>query len=99
MDGYLVKYQGFTVAQSVQNSSQVQLGCKINGVETGCGAMSARAKLARLVLQMLACGDPVPAHDAFQLRNWAETPEDAMLTLEELALRILIEEYRNPRSA
>jgi hypothetical protein len=54
--------------------------------------MSARAKLARLVLQTLASGHPVPAHDALQLRNWAETPEDAMLTLEEIALRILSQE-------
>jgi hypothetical protein len=61
--------------------------------------MSARAKLARLVLQMLASGDTVPAHDALQLRNWAETPEDAMLTLEEIALHILSQENRNPRSA
>jgi hypothetical protein len=61
-------------------------------------AMSARAKLARLVLEQLASGDPVPEHDAFQLRNWAVNPEDAVLTLEEIALRILIEE-RNPRSA
>jgi len=61
--------------------------------------MSARSKLARLVLQMLACGEPVPAHDALQLRNWATTPEDAMLTLQEIALGILSEEDWKPRSA
>jgi hypothetical protein len=61
--------------------------------------MSARAKLARLVLRTLAKGDPVPAHDALQLRNWAETPEDAMLTLQELALCILSEEEGRPHSA
>jgi hypothetical protein len=31
----------------------------------------------------------VPPHDAFQLRSWAPTPEDAVLSLEEIALRIL----------
>ena len=39
---------------------------------------SARAELARRILVMLAKGDPVPFHDAFQLRNWAVSPEDAM---------------------
>jgi hypothetical protein len=47
-----------------------------------------RAQLARLVLQMLASGDTVPPHDALQLRNWAKTPDDAMLAVEEIALRI-----------
>ena len=61
--------------------------------------MSARSKLARLVLQMLAFGEPVPTHDALQLRNWATTPEDAMLTLQEIALGILSEEDWKPRSA
>jgi hypothetical protein len=54
--------------------------------------MSARAKLARLVLEMLASGDLVPAMDALQLRTWALTPEDAMLSLEAIALLILNEE-------
>jgi hypothetical protein len=27
--------------------------------------------------------------DAFQLRNWAPSPADSMLTLEEIAIRIL----------
>ena len=61
--------------------------------------MSARAKLARRVLQMLASGDAVPMSDALQLRSWALTPEDAMLTLREVALRILIEEHTEPLSA
>jgi hypothetical protein len=46
--------------------------------------MSARAKLARLVLEQLARGNPVPEHDAFQLRNWAIDPEDAVLPLGEI---------------
>ena len=54
--------------------------------------MSARAELARRVLRMLASGDPVPALDALQLRTWALTPEDAMLSLESIALLILGEE-------
>ena len=64
-------------------------------------AMSARAKLARLVLEQLASGHPVPEYDAFQLRNWAVNPEDAVLTLEEIALRILnegSEESRSPKN-
>jgi hypothetical protein len=61
--------------------------------------MSARAKLARLVLQMLASGYAVPIGDALQLRNWAVTPEDAMLPLKEVALRILSEEHKKPLSA
>jgi len=54
--------------------------------------MSARAELARLVLQMLKEGGSVPPHYAFQLRSWALTPEDAVLSLEEIARRILTEE-------
>jgi hypothetical protein len=62
--------------------------------------MSARAQLARRVLRALASsGESVSTHDALQLRNWAATPEDAMLPLREIALRILIEENRKPRSA
>jgi hypothetical protein len=54
--------------------------------------MSARAKLARRVLQMLSSGDLVPALDALQLRTWALTPEDAIPSLEAIALLILNEE-------
>ena len=62
--------------------------------------MSARAELACLVLQMLKDGQPVPTHDALQLRNWAIVPEDALLPLAEIALRILRqEETQAPRSA
>jgi hypothetical protein len=57
--------------------------------------MSARAELARRVLQMLALGESLSTLDALQLRNWALTPKDTMLPLEEIALRILIEEKRN----
>jgi hypothetical protein len=41
---------------------------------------------------MLTHGQPVPPHDAFQLRNWAVHPEDAALSLEEIACRILAHE-------
>jgi hypothetical protein len=33
--------------------------------------------------------------DAIQLRNWAVSPKDAMLSLEEIACRILNEENSN----
>jgi hypothetical protein len=42
--------------------------------------VSAREELARRVLQTLASGDPIPERDALQLRNWAVSSEDAMLT-------------------
>lgn len=37
-------------------------------------------------------GRSVPQHDAFQLRSWAPMPEDAVLSLEEIARRILGQE-------
>jgi len=43
---------------------------------------------------MLTHGEPVPPRDAFRLRNWALEPQDAMLSLEEIAYRILIHEDR-----
>jgi len=46
---------------------------------------------------MVRDGQGVPINYAFQLRNWAVTPEDAMLTLEQIALHILREE-ENPKS-
>jgi hypothetical protein len=48
---------------------------------------------------MLTSGYTVPISDALQLRNWAATPEDAMLPLREVALRILSQEHRKPISA
>jgi hypothetical protein len=54
--------------------------------------MSARADLARRVLLTLVEGKSVPTQEAFQLRNWANSPDDAMLSLEEIAHRILIQE-------
>jgi hypothetical protein len=59
--------------------------------------ISPRAKLARRVLQALTNGDYIPEQDALQLRNWAVAPEDALLSLEEIAIRILREE-RNGES-
>ena len=58
---------------------------------------SVRAELARHVLEMLAHGHPVPILDAFQLRNWAGRLEDIMLSLEEVAHRILTQE-ENPNA-
>jgi hypothetical protein len=56
---------------------------------------SARAELARRVVDILAKGDCVPFRDAIQLRNWAIRPEDAMLSLEEIAHGILKQENPN----
>jgi hypothetical protein len=53
---------------------------------------SPQAELARRVLQTLAEGKPVPTHEAFQLRNWASNPQEALLSLEEIAWRILSRE-------
>jgi hypothetical protein len=54
--------------------------------------MSARAELAQRVLHMLKAGESVSSQDALQLRNWAVSSEDAVLPLEEIALRILSDE-------
>jgi hypothetical protein len=51
--------------------------------------MSPRVELARRVLAALVLGDYVPTIDAFQLRNWALRPEDSVLPLAEIAIRIL----------
>jgi hypothetical protein len=53
---------------------------------------TARIEFAPQILNMLTHGQPVPERDALQLRNWAVHPEDAMLSLEEIAYRILTEE-------
>jgi hypothetical protein len=56
---------------------------------------SPQAELARRILNMLAQGKPVPTHEAFQLRDWASNPQEALLSLEEIARRILtLEENR-----
>ena len=54
--------------------------------------LSARAELARRVLQILTQGQSVPTQDAVQLRNWSVHPDDALLSVEEIAHRILKEE-------
>jgi hypothetical protein len=54
--------------------------------------MSARAELARRVLQAVEDGLSVTRQDALQLRSWALSPEDSMLPLEEIAIRILNQE-------
>jgi hypothetical protein len=51
--------------------------------------MSPRVELARRVLETLAEGHRVSTSDAFRLRYWALRPEYSMLTLEEIAIRIL----------
>ena len=50
---------------------------------------SARAELARRVLEDLAHGNLVSFNDAIELRNWAVRPEDVLLPLAEIARRIL----------
>jgi hypothetical protein len=60
---------------------------------------SERAALAERVLKALMEGATVVVADALQLRAWAETPEDALLPLRDLASRILnIERRRKPIS-
>jgi hypothetical protein len=49
--------------------------------------MSGRAQLVQRVLQMLATGNPVPEHDALQLRNWAVNPEERSRTKDPIALK------------
>ena len=51
--------------------------------------MSLRIELARRILDTLTLGQLVSTLDAMQLRNWALLPEDSMLTLTEIATRIL----------
>jgi hypothetical protein len=58
---------------------------------------SARAELARRVLETLAHGYPVPLNDAIQLRNWAVHPKDILLPLAEIARGILDQE-ENPNA-
>jgi hypothetical protein len=60
---------------------------------------SARAELARQILETLAQGLPVAFHDAIQLRNWAVSPEDAMLSLAEIARGILDQEENSNTDA
>ena len=50
--------------------------------------MSPRVELARRALETLVRGDRVSTSDALQLRNWALRPEDSILTLQEIAIRI-----------
>jgi hypothetical protein len=54
--------------------------------------ISARTELAGRVLQILRDGGLVTTEEALQLRNWAVTQEDALLSLEEIASRILRED-------
>jgi hypothetical protein len=58
-----------------------------------------RVELARRVLDLLTHGQPVPSQDALQLRNWAIHPDDAMLSLEEIACRILTHENHSKKKA
>jgi len=53
---------------------------------------SARAELARRVLETLAQNSPVTFHDVIQLRSWAVRPEDAVQPLEKIARGILDQE-------
>ena len=51
--------------------------------------MSPRVELARRILETLTLGQLVSTLDAMQLRNWAVSPEESVLTLEEVAYGIL----------
>ena len=65
--------------------------------KVGCATTSAKAELARRVLETLAQGHPVSTHDALQLRNWAVRPEDSVLTLEEIA-HCILEQDEDPKA-
>jgi hypothetical protein len=54
--------------------------------------MSPKVELVSRILETLARGHHVSVLDAMQLRNWAVRPEDAMLPLGEIALRILADQ-------
>jgi hypothetical protein len=54
--------------------------------------ISARTELAGRVLQILRDGGLVTTEEALQLRNCAVTQEDGLLSLEEIASRILRED-------
>jgi hypothetical protein len=58
---------------------------------------SRRTALAWRILEMISHGHTIPFDDAIQLRNWAITPEDAMLPLEEIA-RAILGETKNPNA-
>jgi len=60
---------------------------------------SPRGELARRILEMLTHGHTIPFQVAIQLRNWAVSPQDAMLPLEEIAHRILRQENPNASAA
>jgi hypothetical protein len=59
-----------------------------------------RDELARQVLDLLAHCQHVPERDALQLRSWAVKPDEAMLSLQEIAYRILKhEDHSSARAA
>jgi CheY-like chemotaxis protein len=53
---------------------------------------SARAQLARRILEALARGETVSTDDAIQLRNWAARPKDITLPLEQIAHHIVVQQ-------
>ena len=60
---------------------------------------SAKAQLARRILETLAQGYSVSFNDAIQLRNWAVRPEDSLLPLAEIARGILEQEENSNSKA
>jgi hypothetical protein len=67
-----------------------------SGLHVAC----VKSELASHVLKLSAHGQAPATKDALQLRNWAIRPEDAMLSLEEIACRILSqEENRHAKAA
>jgi hypothetical protein len=69
----------------------------IMGKVVSSPTMSAKAELARRVLETLAQGHDVSTGDALQLRNWAGHPKDSVLPLEVIARRILDHEAKRTR--
>jgi hypothetical protein len=67
---------------------------EMNFGDVGLRMGSVRAQLSHHLLKVLARGQAVPEHDAIQLRNWAVRPEDTMLSLEEIARRIIDQEEK-----
>jgi hypothetical protein len=61
--------------------------------------MSNRVDLARRVLENIARGHLASTLDAVELRNWAVSPEDCVLPLEEIAHRILDQDERRAIAA
>jgi hypothetical protein len=88
-----LKPQQFTTRQVTPAPTDL-LGILVALILFPAGKNVSRVELARRVLETLILGDRVSTSDALQLRNWALSPEDSMLPLEEIAIRILNDDKR-----